>query len=258
MSFFDQAGTALITGASSGIGEAYARALAAQGWSTILVARRQERLRELSVRLPRAQALVADLSTMEGLAAVEKRLTELPDLRLLVNNAGFGTRTSLLESDVAVQQQMLDLHVRATYRLSQAALAGLAANQGALVNVSSIAGLVPSASNVNYCASKAYINFFSRALQLELSDRVRVQALCPGLTTTEFHQAPHFREFRRERVPRFLWMTPAQVVTESMRAVESRKGPVVVAGRLNRVIVALVTNPVGESLLRTARRLRGI
>jgi hypothetical protein len=258
MAFFDKKGAAVITGASSGIGAAYASALADMGWSTILVARRESLLRTLSETLPRSCYLVADLATPEGLQSVEALLRQEHELRLLINNAGFGTRTTLADSDVAVQEQMLDLHIRATYRLTQTALPTLIANGGAVVNVSSIAAFLPAVRSVNYGASKAYINVFTRALQLELGSRVRLQSLCPGFTRTGFHQAPHFQDFATERLPKFLWMTAPQVVAESMRALEQGRGPIVIPGSLNRWIVRLTGNPVGESLVRTFRRARGL
>ncbi|MBK8933238.1 MAG: SDR family oxidoreductase [Chloroflexi bacterium] len=258
----DRRGYALITGASSGIGAAYARRLAQEGYSLVLVARREDRLAALAAELMRdytitAEALPADLSQAADIARVEQRIAKL-DLSILVNNAGFGTnKGSLLASDLNEQLDMLNLHVMATMRLCRAALPGMIARErGAMINVSSISAFFPSPGDINYPASKAYMNTFSQALQAEVARHgIRVQALCPGFTHTEFHGTPAMTGFQKGRIPSVMWMTAEQVVDESLRSLE-RNRVICVPGRRNQLLVLGAQNGLAALVLRVARRFR--
>ena len=219
--------TALITGASSGIGETFARKLAARGYELILVARREDRLQRIAGDLAGARALAADLATSEGIEKVESVISASESLELLVNNAGFGTKGRFWTANLAGQEQMLDVHIRATMRLTHVALRGMVVRgRGAVINVSSVAGFGQSAGNVSYCASKAWINNFCEGLDLELREAgspVKVQALCPGFTVTEFHET---LGVDRKLIPGWLWMTADAVVEASLRRLE--RGRVIV------------------------------
>ena len=193
---------AVVTGASAGIGAAYARRLAAQGYDLLLVARRVGRLQELAAELirrhgVRAEPFPADLTKDADLEAVENRIARDEHLEFLLNNAGFGGSGQFYESSVEVQDAMHRLHVLATLRLSHAALRKMTASgKGALVNVSSMAAFVCRPGNTSYYSTKAWINCFTEGLYLELKQArspVRVQALCPGYTVTEFHERHRVR-----------------------------------------------------------------
>jgi len=218
---------ALITGASSGIGAEFARQLASQGYNLILAARREERLAALSAALAQthaitAEVLVADLSTPADLARVEQRIGRLENLTVLVNNAGFGTTGPFAQIDLGPQLDMVHLHILASMRLCRAALPGMIAQgRGHIINVSSIASLVPLPENVTYCATKAFLNSFSEALQIELAGTgVKVQALCPGFTFTEFHDSPEFERRSRQPIPNFMWLPAPEVVAASLNALK--------------------------------------
>ncbi len=229
---------ALITGASSGIGETFARKLAARGYALLLVARREDRLQRLASELPDAEALAADLSTSSGISKVENAIASSPGLELLVNNAGFGTLGRFWQAPLAGQQQMLDVHITAIMRLTHAALRGMTERgRGAVISVSSVAGFNQSAGNVMYCSSKAWINSFTLGLDLELrglNSPVRVQALCPGFTVTEFHDTLGVNP---NLIPRWLWMTADDVVEDSLRGLD-RGDVIVVPGWKYKAIVA--------------------
>ena len=216
--------TALITGASSGIGETFARKLATRGYDLILVARREDRLQAIAGDLAGATALAADLATPEGIGKVESTISNSESLELLVNNAGFGTMGTFWTAGLGGQERMLDVHIRATMRLTHFALRGMVARgRGSVVNVSSVAGFGQSVGNVSYCASKAWINSFSEGLDLELRELgspVRVQALCPGFTVTEFHET---LGVDRKLIPGWMWMTADAVVEASLRGLERGK-----------------------------------
>ena len=191
-------GAALVTGASAGIGEAFAERLAADGHCVIAVARRRDRLDDLVARLPgdRHQAVVSDLVDEGDLRRVEALITATPDLAMLVNCAGAGGYMPFVQLPADQAESLIRLHVVATTRLSRAALPGMIARgDGAIINVSS--GLAFSASlpapplphRAVYASCKSYMNTFSEILSQEVAGSgVRIQALCPGVVRTEFHE----------------------------------------------------------------------
>ncbi len=235
--------TALITGASSGIGEEYARRLAGRGYNLVLVARRADRLETIAADLAtrhgiRAEVLAADLGDRAGTQRVEERLATDDSLAVLIHAAGFGTIGEFIEKSVDREVEMIDVHDVAAVRLTHAVLPGMIARGGGvIIHVSSIAGMVGGAGNVVYGASKAFLNTFCLGLQAELRGTgVRVQALCPGFTYTEFHDTAEYRDFQRSSVPRPLWMSAQTVVSDSLAGLKTSK-VVVVPGLRNRVIV---------------------
>lgn len=235
-------GTALITGASSGIGAAFARKLASLGYNIVLVARHQEKLEAIAKELEQehpiaAEALPADLATDDGMASVEKRIDEIPDLTRLVNNAGFGTRGDFADVDLEKSMAMIRVHVNASTRLAHAALPGMMARRrGALINVASPSAFVPLRGNAVYSATKAYLIALSECLQLEVQDAgIKVQALCPGFTYSEFHSTDEYQGMDRSRIPNFLWLSAEATVDQSLKALNNSR-VVFVPGFVNRLM----------------------
>jgi short-subunit dehydrogenase len=186
-------GTAVITGASSGIGAVYADRLARRGYDLIVVARNRERLNALAKRLTTEtgrsiEVLQADLSDNNDLARVEAVLREDRSITVLVNNAGVGAMAPLLGSDVNKLEEMFSLNIRALTRLTYAAAPGFVERgNGTIINISSIVGIAPEVLNGVYGGSKAYVLAFSHSLEHELAGKgIRVQAVLPGATATEF------------------------------------------------------------------------
>ena len=186
-------GTALITGASAGIGAIYADRLAKRGYDLILVARNQNRLAALAERLKRetgrsVETIAADLNDKADLARIETTLRTNVSVALLVNNAGVGAAAPLLNSDIEKMDEMIRLNVGALTRLTYAVVPGFVARGGGtIVNISSIAAISPETLNGVYGGSKAFVLAFSQSLQHELAQQgVRVQAVLPGATATEF------------------------------------------------------------------------
>lgn len=193
MSTIGSKGTALVTGASSGIGAIYADRLARRGYDLILVARNQQRLQGLASNLAArtgrsAEIIAADLSDPTDLSRVEARLRDDSSITLLVNNAGVGAGASLLDSDVEKMDDLISLNVTALTRLTYAAAPGFVARgAGTFINIASIVAIAPELLNGVYGASKAFVLALSQSLQHELGDKgVRVQAVLPGATATEF------------------------------------------------------------------------
>ncbi len=229
---------AVVTGATSGIGAAFARALAARGHDLLLTGRRREVIEAVAAEIrgrrgAAVEVLIGDLSDAAHLAALEHRIRGAARLAVLVNNAGYGSGTGFLDDAVENQVAMLRVHNEATVRLCRAAADRLAPG-GAIINVASMAGLLASPISVVYGATKAFLVSFSESLAMALRDRgVRVQALCPGLTRTDFHGR---MGAGRDGSPA-LWMTAERVVGASLAAL-ARGTVVCVPGLLNRLVVA--------------------
>ncbi len=244
--------SALITGASAGIGAEFARQLAVQGANLILVARRKEKLEALAAELGKEYAvtvdvLPADLSKPEEVALVESKITEAADLDLLVNNAGFGGTSRFSSEDLSPHLDMLRVHIVASVRLSHKILPSMIANKrGWIINVASVAAFWPYGS-VLYSATKAFLVTFSQSVSFSLGGTgVHVQALCPGFTYSEFHDVIGFN---RNLVPKFLWMPAKSVVSTSLKSL-SHGSVVVVPGFHYRLIVALARFPLIASIVR--------
>lgn len=213
--------TALITGASSGLGAEFARQLAARGADLVLVARDEAALDAAAAALRsehgiHVEVLPADLVDPDDLAAVASRLAD-PErpVEVLVNNAGFGLDLDFARSDIADEERHLDLHVRATMRLAHAALgAMLERGHGRVINVASVAAFMPRGT---YGAVKAWVVSFSRWANAVYAQRgVTVTAVCPGFTHTNFHERLGLPP-GQEGVPSFMWLEAPDVVREGLR-----------------------------------------
>jgi uncharacterized protein len=218
-----------ITGASSGIGSVFAQKLAS-GHDLILVARRRDRLEDLAAQLSRVygsqvEIMQADLTQDEDLFAVAERIANEPRLALLVNNAGFGTKGRFWESPLEPQEQMHRLHIIAPLRLSHAALRNMVPRDfGGIINVASVSAFVRTPAHASYSATKSWMTVFTESLYLELKSirsNVAVQALCPGLTYSEFHDAMGVD--RKSMASSAFWMTADQVVDASLDGLRRRK-----------------------------------
>ncbi|MDO8616964.1 MAG: SDR family oxidoreductase [Dehalococcoidia bacterium] len=233
--------TALITGASSGLGEQFARQLAAGGYDLVLAARRKDRLDRLAAELAEqrgvaTEVLEVDLSTPAGVAAVEERLRR-GDIEMLVNNAGFGTRGEFHALPPDRELQEIDLNVRALARLSHAALESMVpARRGAIINVASLGAFQPVPYMSTYGATKAFVLHFSEGLYEEAKKHgVTVTCLCPGPVKTEFQQVAGVRAERMA----VGWVPPEKVVAAALKG--ARRGQaVVVPGGMNRLAAASV------------------
>ncbi|MGO8791618.1 MAG: SDR family NAD(P)-dependent oxidoreductase [Terriglobia bacterium] len=262
---------AVVTGASSGIGAVFAGALAARGYDLALVARRQDRLKQIAEELggkyhATCTLLPADLTNAVELQSVEDFLAGAPNLQLLVNNAGFGTMGRFYEASIESQDAMHRVHVLATMRLTHAALRNLTAhNRGAIINVASVAAFVPRPGSISYYATKAWIACFTEGLHLELKSagsRVRMQALCPGFTYTEFHDV---LGIDRNFISSAWWMPAEDVVEASLKGLEQGKLFVVPGWRYKLLVwlIRMMPRPVvhyaltqGPASLRRERQRR--
>ncbi|GHE25540.1 SDR family NAD(P)-dependent oxidoreductase [Streptomyces vinaceus] len=250
--------TVLITGASAGLGAAFARGFAAKGCELVLVARDKERLESVARELGRefgtaSEVLPADLLDADGCAAVAERLADRQrPVDILVNNAGFGLPAPFPYSPVEDEERLLDLLVKVPLRLTHALLPGLRERRrGAVVNVSSVAGLLPTGT---YGAAKAWVTAFSESLRVDMEPYgVRVLAVVPGFTRTEFQaRAGMDVSSLREAV----WLEPEAVVAKALRDLALRR-PVSITGRRYQAYALAVRHlPRGFVAARLARKRR--
>jgi hypothetical protein len=249
--------TALITGATAGIGAEFARQLAARGSDLVLVARDEARLRSLADELSarhrvRCEVLPADLTDRARLAEVESRLRDVTrPVDVLVNNAGFGVNQLFVGGDLDAEQRMLDVLVTAVMRLTHAALPGMVGRgSGGVINVSSVAGFIAGGS---YSAAKSWTTVFSESVARQVSGTgVTVMALCPGFTHTEFHQRA---EMDVSHLPDWMWLDATALVAAALHDF-GRGRPISVPG-LQYKALSTLARYVPRPLVRRASGVRG-
>jgi len=251
---------ALVTGASSGIGKAFAERLAAKGSDLVVVARNRERLEELALRLRQThgrdvEVLQADLENRDQLAAVEARLCDHGDIDLLVNNAGFGHTGAFADLALERSQAQIDCNVTALTRLAHAALQSMRpTGRGAILNVASGAAFLPTPNFAVYAATKAYVVSFTQGLHEEAKRfGVTVSVVCPGFTRTEFQDRA---KYDSRQIPSIAWQTPEAVVDEALAAVQARK-VVCIPGLQNKVTMGLLSFVPRSTLASLVSRVMG-
>ena len=215
---------AVVTGATAGIGESFTRILAHEGFNIVLVARDLNRMKERAAFLEsqfkiQCAIVQADLATDAGCAKVEKYLTE-NEIEVLINNAGFGINKAFSVSDLDAEQQLLDVLVRTPMRLTHTVIPQMKErNSGSIINVSSVAGWIAGGT---YSASKSYLTVLSESLHTEMHGTgVKISALCPGFTRTEFHERGRMR---MNGLPEFMWLNSDRVVLQAWK--ENQNGKV--------------------------------
>jgi short-subunit dehydrogenase len=244
---------ALISGASAGLGEAFARQLAETGYDLILVARRKEKLTSLAQKLAQKDQVAvdyipADLSTDAGIRKVVQRIRSIKRLDILINNAGYGLPGAFVEQPLEKSLEMLQLQNTACVCLIHAALPGMINRKGGtIINVSSTSAFAPLAGSAMYSATKIFLVNFSKALQLEnRSNGIKIQALCPGFFHSEFHDV---MRVNKKVIPGLFFLTADEVARRSLSALR-RKNVVYVPGILYQLGVFFARLPgLGDWLL---------
>jgi short-subunit dehydrogenase len=250
-------GTALITGASSGIGLELAKLLARDGYDLVLVARRRDRLEELGQALAREhgvnyRAIDVDLADPGAVEEISRRLDDPAAVDILVNNAGFGALGSLVTMDIETERRMIRVNIGALTDLTRLVLAGMVGRRrGRILNVASTAGFAPGPFMAVYYASKAYVISFSEALAEELrGSGVSVTVLCPGPTRTEFQTVAGMESARLFRMPGV--MDAAPVARAGYRGMMRGKR-MVIPGVLNHVLPFVIRFSPRAMVVRVSR-----
>jgi hypothetical protein len=208
---------ALVTGATAGIGESFARKLASEGFNLILVARDQARLAAKALELETAHGIsthviVADLTTESGCDSIERYIDE-HEVDVLINNAGYGLNQSFTSSDIDAEQKVLNILVRTPMRLTHRVLPQMKLrNSGVIINVASVAGFVAGGA---YSAMKSYLTVLTESLHADLSGtNIKISALCPGFTRTEFHQRANMK---MDALPNVMWLDSDRLVAKAWK-----------------------------------------
>jgi short-subunit dehydrogenase len=234
-------GTAFITGASSGMGKAFAHELASKGYNLILVSKEKEKLDAASEEIINkygidVKAYPTDLGNDNEICRIEKMIYSLKDLEIVVNAAGFGTKGSFANVEINKSVAMINVHVTASTRFTYAALqVMIPKKKGAIINIASGAAYLHTAAWAVYNASKIYLTSFTKSLSYELKGTgIKVQALCPGMTRTGFHHTKEFT-FDTTKVHDVFWHTPEKVAKKSLKALSKNK-LIYIPGLLNKFI----------------------
>lgn len=253
---------AVITGATSGIGAAFAKMLAAKGHDLFITGRREKKLRSLSNELISrfgisATVLLGDLGDPAVIGHLVERISKLPFVDILINNAGFGLDSLFLEN-VTKHDEMLSVHVVAALSLMRAVLPGMISRgSGSIINVASVAGFLPVPRGATYSATKSFLISVTESVHMELAKSgIRTQALCPGLTVTDFHDREGSGGAEIRKSYPFKWMNPNKVVDISLRALGSNK-VIVIPGLINKLFVRcspLIPRRLYYRLAEAARR----
>ncbi len=251
---------ALITGGTSGIGAAYARALAARGYNIIITGRRQEVIERTAEELRKrfrvdVEVILADFAQKADLDRLMERI-EGEEIEFLVNNVGFGNKRVFLEDSYEDQRKMLDVQIEAMCRITHLVAGRMKdSGRGNIINVSSLAAFTPASFNHLYSASKSFIITFSEALYIDLmDDGIGVQVLCPGFTKTDFHRDLKVEDKTFENRGLIRWMEAEKVVEISLREL-GKRGGICIPGLCNKLLYLLLRYLPKRLYYRIAKRM---
>ena len=237
--------TALITGATSGIGKAFAVCYAGMGYDLVVTGRRMDRLEQLCSELSReygirAEAVKAELSEEQDMERLLKVIIRRDNIGILVNNAGFGSGVDFYQNSLEEHLKMLDVHVKAAIRLIYAVLPQMRMRkEGVIINVSSLGAFMPAPGSSMYSATKLFLASFSESLNMEVRRHgIKVRCVCPGFTHTEFHERRAQGKIRAGG--KLMWMEADDVVRKTIRSLKKNK-IVVVPGIINRLLIAVTS-----------------
>jgi len=220
---------ALITGATSGIGEAFARRFAKDGYNLIITGRREEKINSLANELKEkfhisVDVLIVELSNMDNVEFLIEKIKNR-NINVLINNAGFATKDKFVNENLDRQQQMVNVHVTCTMKLMHLILPKMIKqNSGTIINLLSQSAFLIMPKNASYSGTKAFIKAFSESIYLEVKDSgVKVQVLCPGFVKSDFHQKMGSSKANHQNKGIIRWMTPEKVVDMSLRDLKKDK-----------------------------------
>lgn len=235
--------TALITGATSGIGKVFAYYFAKAGYDLVITGRREKIIHTLAEKISKkyhvsVEVFIIEISNPLELDELVQKVKEIRELEVLVNNAGFAIRGTFVENDFNQHEAMMRVHILAVMKLTHAVIPNmLLRRKGFIINVSSTGAFVIGPHNTVYCGTKAFIKIFTESLHLELlNTEIRVQVLCPGFVITDFHKRMGFNLVKLQKNRGIIrWMTPKEVVASSIRDLAKGKA-VSIPGKSNQLL----------------------
>lgn len=234
---------ALITGATSGIGKAYAACFAGMGYDLMVTGRRMDKLEQLCAELSaaygiHAEAIKAELSEEADMGRLLEEITHRDNIAILVNNAGFGSGVEFSRNNLEEHLKMLDVHVRASVRLVYAVLPQMIGRrEGVIINISSLGAYMPAPGSTMYSATKLFLASFTESLHMEVRRYgIKTRCICPGFTHTEFHERR--KEGKVNKAGKFMWMEAEDVVNMTIKSLKRNK-IIVVPGIINRLLIAI-------------------
>ncbi|MBI9051673.1 MAG: SDR family NAD(P)-dependent oxidoreductase [Anaerolineaceae bacterium] len=244
---YENPGKAFISGASSGLGASFAQQLAFCGFDLVLLARREERLKAIASQLEseysiQCEILLVDLSNPKEIEDVAKHISQMDNLDVLVNCAGFATLGKFIDVPINKSMGMFHVHMTAPVYFTHAALQNMQKRKrGIVINVSSMGALSLTPGNVVYDSTKSFLNTFSENITLEIDNpEIKIQALCPGFTSSEFHSVGDFVSYDKSAIPNSFWMTPDEVVSLSLDALKKSRKIIFVPGWKNKLFLWFV------------------
>lgn len=237
---------AVITGATSGIGKEFSIRLAEKGYNLILTGRRKELLNDVAANIRKkfnvnVEVKILDISNRDELDNFIEYIKNQNNIEFLVNNAGHGAKDTFTRDSIKNQEEMINVHVLATVRLCHVVANKMKERKkGYIINLSSIASFNSFPTSGMYCATKGFLTSFSQSLALELLDyNIKVQALCPGFTRTDFHKKLNMDESKLRNKGVVKWMTPKEVVNISLNNIDKKLKVIVIPGFGNKVMCIL-------------------
>jgi len=238
---------AIITGATSGIGASFAKILASQGYNLIITGRRKERIQNLANELSKRynikiELIIAELSNEKDIAGFIEYISKVEKVDILINNAGYSIYKNYSDTTITEIEKIVSVQILAVIKTISAVLPiMIRQGYGNIINVSSLGAILPIKKDAAYCGTKSFLNTFSESLYMELRDKnIKVQSLCPGLTRTDFHDKLNMKADDREKLEKFIPMSPDAVADYSLKSLNSNR-VICIPGFRKRIIARLVS-----------------
>jgi uncharacterized protein len=238
---------AIITGATSGIGASFAKILASRGYNLIITGRRKEKIQKLANELSKKynikiEVIIAELSNEKDIKDIIKHISKIKNIDILINNAGYSIYKNYSDTTITEIEKIVSVHILTVMKTISAVLPKMIRQgYGNIINVSSLGAILPIKKDAVYCGTKSFLNTFSESLYMEVRDKgIKVQALCPGLTRTDFHSKLNMKSSDKNKLEKFKRMAPDEVVDYSLRSLKKNK-VICIPGSRKKLIAKLVS-----------------
>ena len=238
---------AIITGATSGIGASFANILASRGYNLIITGRRKEKIQKFANELSKKynvkiDVIIAELSNEKDIKDLIKYISKIKNIDTLINNAGYNIYKNFSDTAIIENEKIISVHILTVLKIINAVLPGMIRQgYGNIINVSSIGAICPIKKDAIYCWTKSFLNTFSESLYMEVRDKgIKVQALCPGLTRTDFHSKLNMKSSDKKKLEKFKRMAPDEVADYSLKSLKKNK-VICIPGSRKRIIAKLVS-----------------